>query len=245
VLGYWNLSNEQKLTTTSGISLVYGADDKSYWYTSLTSVGKDNSTVGFVLVDTRTKETKWYKQIGATEQAAQTSATGKVQEKGYVASFPITYNINGIPTYVMSLKDRAGLIKMMAMVSVQDYTIVGVGNNLKEALRSYKNALNSSGNSIKPTGGKDELSISGKLVRFAADVSNGNTYYYMIIEGHEERVFVGSSQISNTLPLSREGDSIKVDFDEASSQQVDIARFENFEIAAPPALKPMEGDGGE
>lgn len=245
VLGYWNLSNEQKLTTTSGISLVYGADDKSYWYTSLTSVGKDNSTVGFVLVDTRTKETKWYKQIGATEQAAQTSATGKVQEKGYVASFPITYNINGIPTYVMSLKDRAGLIKMMAMVSVQDYTIVGVGNNLKESLRSYKNALNSSGNSIKPTGGKDELSASGKLIRFAADVSSGNTYYYMIIEGHEERIFVGSSQISNELPLSKAGDSVKVEFDEAGSQQVDISGFDNVMIQTDGKAKTPVADNAE
>jgi hypothetical protein len=73
-------SNADKLQITEGLTLVYGKDSKSYWY-GLTSVGKDESAVGFVLVDTRTKETTFYKQGGATEFAAQSSAQGKVQEK--------------------------------------------------------------------------------------------------------------------------------------------------------------------
>jgi hypothetical protein len=55
VHGYWNFSNANKLQITEGLTLVYGNDNKSYWYTGLTSVGKDESAVGFV--DTRTKET--------------------------------------------------------------------------------------------------------------------------------------------------------------------------------------------
>jgi hypothetical protein len=108
VHGYWNFSNSDKLQITEGLTLVYGKNNKSYWYTGLTSVGKDESAVGFVLVDTRTKETTFYKQGGATEFAAQSSAEGKVQEKGYSASMPIPYNINGLPTYVMTLKDDGG-----------------------------------------------------------------------------------------------------------------------------------------
>jgi hypothetical protein len=81
------------------LTLVYGDDNKSYWYTGLTSVGKEESAVGFVLVDTRTKEANLYKQSGATEYVAQSSAQGKVQEKGMRHSLPIPYNINNIPTY--------------------------------------------------------------------------------------------------------------------------------------------------
>ena len=50
-----------------------------------------------MLVDTRTKEAKLYKQPGATETAAMTSAEGKVQEKNYQATFPVMYNILGKP----------------------------------------------------------------------------------------------------------------------------------------------------
>jgi hypothetical protein len=71
-------SNANKLQITEGLTLVYGNDNKSYWYTGLTSVGKDESAVGFVLVDTRTI---FYKQGGATEYAAQSSAQGKFKKR--------------------------------------------------------------------------------------------------------------------------------------------------------------------
>ena len=85
-----------------------------------------------MLVDTRTKEAKLYKQPGATETAAMTSAEGKVQEKNYQATFPVMYNILGKPTYVMSLKDKAGLVKMVSFVSVEDYSVLGLGENKEE-----------------------------------------------------------------------------------------------------------------
>ena len=56
VKGFWNFSNENKLQVTQKLSLVYGEDNRSYWYTGLTSVGADEATVGFVLVDTRSKQ---------------------------------------------------------------------------------------------------------------------------------------------------------------------------------------------
>ena len=177
VNGYWNFSNANKLQITEGMTLVYGKDNKSYWYTGLTSVGKDESAVGFVLVDTRTKETTFYKQGGATEFAAQSSAEGKVQEKGYKASLPIPYNINTIPTYVMTLKDAGGLVKMYAMVAINDYTIVGVGNSMREALTSFKSAYNMTGNKINPSSLSNKKVLKSILTRIQNDVKNGNSFY--------------------------------------------------------------------
>ncbi|MGG7060583.1 cell shape-determining protein, partial [Clostridium tertium] len=134
---------------TEGTSLVYGNDNKAYWYTGITSSGGDESTIGFMLVDTRTKEAKLYKQPGATETAAMRSAEGKVQEKNYEATFPVMYNILGKPTYVSSLKDKAGLVKMVSFVSVEDFSVLGLGETKEEALRNYREALASKGNNIK------------------------------------------------------------------------------------------------
>ena len=229
VHGYWNFSNQDKLQTTEGLTLVYGKDNKSYWYTGLTSVGKEESAVGFVLVDTRTKETTFYKQGGATEFAAQSSAQGKVQEKGYKASLPIPYNINNIPTYVMTLKDDGGLVKMFAMVAISDYTIVGVGNTMRETLTSFKNVYNMADNKINPNSVSNKKSLKSVVTRIQNDVKNGNSFYYFKVKDYPN-IFVGSSQISNQLPVTMVGDSVTISFDVDLEEVIDISSFENSNL---------------
>ncbi|RTY90486.1 hypothetical protein EKM01_11205 [Flavobacterium sp. RSP46] len=231
VHGYWNFSNQDKLQITEGMTLVYGKDNKSYWYTGLTSVGKEESAVGFVLVDTRTKETTFYKQSGATEFAAQSSAQGKVQEKGYKASLPIPYNINNIPTYAMTLKDNGGLVKMFAMVAISDYTIVGVGNTMRETLTSFKNVYNMSDNKINPNSVSNKKSVKSVVTRIQNDVKNGNSFYYFKVKDYPN-IFVGSSQISNQLPVTIVGDSVKISFDVDMEEVIDVSSFENINLEA-------------
>lgn len=226
VHGYWNFSNTNKLQITEGMTLIYGHNNKSYWYTGLTSVGKDESAVGFVLVDTRTKETTFYKQSGATEFAAQGSAEGKVQEKGYNASLPIPYNINNIPMYVMTLKDDGGLVKMYAMVAISDYTIVGVGNSMREALTSFKSAYNMIGNKLNSSSLTNKKQLKSVITRITNDVKNGNSFYYFTTKDYPN-IFVGSSQISNQLPVTIVGDSIKISFDVDTEEVIDVSTFEN------------------
>ena len=227
--GYWNFSNEGKLQITEGLTLVYGQNHKSYWYTGLSSVGKEESNVGFVLVDTRTKETTYYRQSGATEYAAQNSAKGKVQEKGYYASLPIPYLINNIPTYVMTLKDDGGLVKMFAMVAISDYTIVGVGNTMRETLMAYKNVYNMADNRINPDSVSNKKSLQTVVTRIENDVKNGNSFYYFTVKDYPN-IFVGSSQLSNELPVTEIGDSISVSFDVDNEEVIDISSFENKNI---------------
>ncbi len=229
VNGYWNFSNQDKLKITEGLTLVYGENHKSYWYTGLSSVGKDESTVGFLLVDTRTKETTFYKQSGATEYAAQRSAQGKVQEKGYGASLPIPYLINNIPTYVMTLKDNGGLVKMFAMVSISDYTIVGVGNTMRETLMSYKNVYNMADNRINAESVTPKKMISSVVTRISSDVKNGNSFYYFTVKD-SPKIYVGSSQLSSELPVTATGDSISITFDVDLENVVDIAGFDNLSV---------------
>jgi hypothetical protein len=229
VKGYWNFSNEDKLQITENVSLVYGEDNRAYWYTGLTSVGADEATVGFVLVDTRTKKAVWYRQSGATEFAAKNSAIGKIQEKRYSASAPIPYNINGIPTYVMTLKDDGGLVKMFAMVAIEDYTIVGVGNTLRETLMAYKNAFNMTSNKLSVKNSAQKTTLKSVVTRINNDVKNGNSFYYFTVKDYSN-IFIGSSQISNALPVSSVGDSIEISFDSDTQGIIDISSFRNMTI---------------
>lgn len=221
--GYWNFSNLDKKTTTRGMSLVYGKDNQSYWYTGLTSVGQEEGTIGFVLVNTRTKETTRYKQVGATEEAARRSAMGKVQEKKYIGSFPILYNINNVPTYVLSLKDQAGLIKMVAMVSVRDHSIVGVGETLEEALRSYRGG--------KVVDKKEGIyQTYGHVQRIQSSLIDGRTYYHFTLDNIPNKIFLGESIVSNEFPLTQVSDSIMVAYDDARQELIPVAKFDNIDL---------------
>lgn len=221
--GYWNFSNLDKKTTTRGMSLVYGKDNQSYWYTGLTSVGQEEGTIGFVLVNTRTKETTRYKQVGATEEAARRSAMGKVQEKKYIGSFPILYNINDVPTYVLSLKDQAGLIKMVAMVSVRDHSIVGVGETLEEALRSYRGG--------KVVDKKEGIyKTHGHVKRIQSSTIDGKTYYHFTLDNIPNKIFLGESIVSNEFPLTQVSDSVMVAYDDGRQELVSVAKFDNMEL---------------
>lgn len=221
--GYWNFSNLDKKTTTKGMSLVYGKDDQSYWYTGLTSVGQEEGTIGFVLVNTRTKETTRYKQVGATEEAARRSAMGKVQEKKYIGSFPILYNINNVPTYVLSLKDQAGLIKMVAMVSVRDHSIVGVGETLEEALRAYRGGR---------TNDKKEgnYQVYGRIDRIQSGLIDGKMVYYFTLDKYPNKVFKSESIVSPKFPITAIKDSVMVAYDDGRSEFVPVAKFDNLDI---------------
>lgn len=232
VKGFINsvFSEEGVLVPTEGASLVYGNDGKSYWYTGITSSGGDESTVGFMLVDSRTKEVKLYMQTGATETAAMTSAEGKVQEKNYEATFPVMYNIYGTPTYVCALKDKAGLVKSVAFISVEDYSVLGVGDNKKDALAAYKDALESDGEDLKFETDTDDVVLNDKIQRISADVQGGATTYYFTLQDNSKFIFKGTSKVSNELPLTNVGDNVVVTYTKTDATTINITKFENNSI---------------
>lgn len=232
VKGFLNsvISEEGVLLPSEGTSLVYGNDGKSYWYTGITSSGGDESTIGFMLVDSRTKEAKLYMQTGATETAAMTTAEGKVQEKEYQATFPVMYNILGKPTYVLGLKDKAGLVKQVAFVSVEDYSIIGLGETKQDAYRSYKEVLESEGNDISISQSEDLQKIDGIISRINQDVTSGNTTYYITLKDNDELIFTAISKISSELPITAVGDKVSISYEKTDSNIISIAKFDNKNI---------------
>lgn len=232
VNGFLNsvISEEGVLLPSEGTSLVYGNDGRSYWYTGITSSGSDESTVGFMLVDSRTKESKLYMQTGATETAAMTTAEGKVQEKEYQATFPVMYNILGKPTYVLGLKDKAGLVKMVAFVSVEDYSIIGLGETKEDAYKNYKEVLESEGNDISLDKNEDLQKIEGTVSRINQDVKSGNTTYYITLKDNNQLIFTGTSKVSTELPITMVGDKVSISYDKTDSSIINIAEFDNNNI---------------
>lgn len=203
--GFFNSIFGQRgvLQTTDGYNYL-AIDDDVYLYTGMTSVTSDESNVGFVLTNLRTKETKFYEIPGAEEYSAMSSAEGQVQHLNYRSTFPLLLNVSNRPTYFMSLKDAAGLVKMYAFVDVNQYQIVGTGSSVLEAQNDYISKLKN-GN-IDSDEIKSETA-EGVIEKINAVVIEGNTIYYIKLADND-KIYTAKVTVSDLLPFAEKGQSV-------------------------------------
>ena len=175
VRGFWNsiLGQKDCLQTTNGYNYI-AKDDDVWVYTGVTSVNSDQSNVGFVLMNQRTMETKFYVVEGAIEDSAMSSAEGQVQNLGYDATFPLLINVADEPTYFMALKDGAGLVKKYAMVNVEKYQWVAIGDTVREVEKNYRTLLSTNG--IESDALQEEQKVTGRIEAISNVVLDGTTH---------------------------------------------------------------------
>lgn len=181
--GFLNSVLGQKgcLKTTDGNNYL-ALDDDVWVYTGVTSVSGDKSNVGFVLMNQRTMETRYYVCDGAQERSAMDSAEGQVQNLKYQAAFPLLLNISNQPTYFMALKDGAGLVKKYAMVNVQKYQTVAIGDTVAECEKNYEKLLADHG-ITSGAGTESDISMTGTIEKMAQAVIEGNSHFYITLGG--------------------------------------------------------------
>ena len=228
VHGPLNFSNRDKFRASRGQAIIYN-DGDCYLLTCITSVGTDESAIGFMMVDMVTKKTYLYEMAGATEYSAQSSAEGKVQHLGYKASSPIIINVSGQPTYFMTLKDKEGLIKQYAMVSVVNYSNVGTGETVAQAMRDYQKAL-STDSSLSMGNQTEAVEITGTVGRVAAEYNGSATVYKLTLDQKPGMIFLADASLSDQLALTQPGDSVKITMMESDSKSVHCLGFENKSI---------------
>ena len=195
--------------TTSGYNYIAMNDDV-YVYTGVTSVGGDQSNVGFILTNQRTKETRYYPCAGATEYSAMSSAEGVVQHLNYKATFPLLLNIHSEPTYFIALKDNAGLVKMYAMVNVQQYQIVATGTSVSECSANYSKLLTQN-NLGEESGNPLADEVTGTIAEIRSAVIAGNTVFYIRLENSRTFYAVAASA-NETAVILNVGDRVVIAF---------------------------------
>ena len=212
--GFWNsiLSQKDCMKTTDGYNYI-ALDDDVWVYTGVTSAGQDQSNVGFVLMNQRTGQTKYYQISGATEHSAMSSAEGKVQNLKYEATFPLLMNIAGKPTYFICLKDSAGLVKQYAMVNIEKYTVVAIGSTVAACEKDYIQQLKDNGIVKEEEEKKETRTVSGKILRMTDAVVDGNSHFYLVLEGSDA---IYDASITNVMDVVRyqTGDVITFEYEE-------------------------------
>ena len=202
------------LKTTDGYNYI-AKDDDVWVYTGVTSVNSDQSNVGFILMNQRTMETKYYSISGAEEFSAMRSAEGQVQNLKYSAAFPLLLNIANEPTYFMALKDDAGLVKKYAMVNVQKYQNVAIGDTVGECQENYIELLKESGIASDSNSNLPVMTASGTISRMAQTVIDGNSHFYLVLEGMEQIFDVSVTDFVEIVKYTV-GDSITLNYREGT-----------------------------
>ena len=229
------LGQRDVTVTTEGYNYI-ALNDDVYVYTGITSANADQSNLGFLLSNQRTKETKFYSAPGATERSAQSSAQGEVQDLGYNATFPLLLNIDGQPTYFIPLKDQSNLVKMYAMVNASQYQIVATGTTVAQCEQEYVRMLREGG--VTQTEDVPQTEATGVIADIRSAVMSGNSYYFIRLEGENTYYSLSAAQnpiavilnvgnrvtIQHTAPVEGEENAIldgsSVTLDEAAPASV-------------------------
>ncbi len=193
--------------TTSGYNYIAMNDDV-YAYTGVTSANADQSNLGFLLCNMRTKETHFYTAPGATEEAAKLSAQGVVQDLGYTATFPLLLNIAGQPTYFIPLKDATNLVKTYAMVNVAQYQIVATGATVSACEQSYIKMLAEKG--LTQSEELPQTEAKGRVAEIRTAVMDGSSYYFIRLEGEAVFYSISAAQNREVVTLNA-GDTVAIE----------------------------------
>jgi len=210
--GYFNsvLGQKDCLITTNGYNYL-AIDDDVWVYTGVTSVSGDQSNVGFVLMNQRTMETKFYAIEGATETSAMSSAEGQVQNLKYQATFPLLLNISGEPTYFIALKDDAGLVKKYAMVNVQKYQIVAIGDTVSACEASYTDLMYENGIKAVAEDTREIETVTAPISRIVQGVIDGNSHYFVMLEGSDDIFDISIAEYISIIGFDV-GDKVTIEY---------------------------------
>ena len=249
VHGWWNswVSGQDVIQASEGMSLVYTVDGRSAWYTGMQSTGSsDQGTMGFVLVDTRTGEASFYRRAGITEAAAKEVLEGQVQDKEYVATWPVPYLVQGVPTFLCVLKDQSGNAQMVGLVAYNDRTVVAVGDSAREALRAYASRLRGRDNHEALSGASTGQTWRGLVERAVTEQIRDETVLYLLLDSSPTQAFSVPAHLGPEVLLTRAGDRVTITAQPTEGPLLDVLRFDNDDLGLLPTGEPSRrpDDGG-
>lgn len=215
-------------------------NDDVYLYTGVTSITSDQSIVGFVLINQRTKEATFYQQAGAKENSARDSAKGAVQQYGYTATFPLLLNISGQPTYFMSLKDKSDIVKMYAMVNVEQWSVgTAIGKTVEECLANYVDLMDQQGISIDEnikvdtdTGTDSQepqyVTVEGVVADIRSAVKDGNSYYYIKLDS-SPAYYSAAAKDNEGVVILNAGDKLRITVEKNEGAIIPVKKLEKIQ----------------
>ncbi|MFH1207279.1 MAG: hypothetical protein V1668_01595 [Patescibacteria group bacterium] len=229
--GWWNsVWGKKDLIEGENATINYGSDGEPYWVTTLTSTSStDESMVGLVYTDSRTGRSIRYKATGGTEAGVLQAVDNKVVYRKFHGSGPVLYNIHGTMASIVPLLGENHTYQGVAIVQVDNMSVVAIGTDQYVALRDYQKQLALSGQQITAELAYQSESIRGMVARFSFEVKGDETNYYLLLSGGKQ-VFTAVSELSPKLPLTAAGDQVVIEYIGSDESVVSMTAFDNTSL---------------
>lgn len=231
--GWFNPSDEGRMRVDGTLDLVYGSNGRPYWVGGMAALGTNKGLSGFYFVDSRTKAVHYLKAPSVSQETAGHAVENVNPEKHYSATNPLPFLVNGIPTYVMALRDTQGVSRAFGMVDMRNNQVIGVADTLAATVRTYMSKRSANGSEAIIGVEAKNLTLHGKVVRIASEYRNNQTMYYVTIQVGEKilgNIFTGSSDLSEELVLTKKDDNVVITYSESSTRVVGMSKFHNVDI---------------
>ena len=197
------------LVQTKDMEVIY-IDGECWYYTGFTTTGKDDSSNGIIMMNSRTGSIEYHVTYGISEERAMKVVEGLVQEKGYAASYPLLLQVGGQEAYFMLMRDSSDNLVGYAFCSYKDYTKAAVDTTILRAQSGFIATLQSSGNtSVFHENNMDE--VKGVISNIASEVLDGTTVYYIRVEGNET-TFEMKSDLNIDVVFAEKGTNVVIKY---------------------------------
>ncbi|WP_338230810.1 hypothetical protein [Lactiplantibacillus paraxiangfangensis] len=218
--GFWNarfgktnvkVSNNNG--TEDGVTPVVDKHGNISYFNDFTSPKSDaDSTMGYSMINARTGKITYYtgKNIGVMDS----DGAKKIAEKEYVAqkwsaTMPIMYNIDGTPTWVVSLLDSTGAFRSYAYIKAGDQSVKAYASTATDALDQYRVQLAAAGSTASSTGNSKMSKVTGVVSRVIVLPSGNSQNVLFALKGNSVLWTVGSNDYPKAV-LMKTGDRVQL-----------------------------------
>lgn len=232
--GFWNqyfgktdLENPTNNGPEDGVTSIFNADGTISYFTDFTNPNtKADSALGYSMINARTGELIYYEASGIMDSSgAKENANQNYKAQQWTANMPILYNVDGRPTWVMTILDKTSAIRGYYYLDAQDQSIYGTGSTPISALDNFRQALVNSGAKVMNTQASKAKNISGIVDRVAI-VSNKNAVMFTL--QNSPIVYSVDTNDFSKANLLRSGDQVKFKANIVANQSVgNVSQFVN------------------
>ncbi|KAF1298817.1 DNA-binding protein [Enterococcus sp. JM4C] len=241
--GWWNQTmfgakKDVKVPTENGIyasgqitPMMDKEGEQLLYFTDFTSGDEDqDSALGYSLINARTGQVTYYRdtKVGIMDSDGAISIASKIYpEKKWKASMPVLYNIDGVPTWIVSLMDSKGIFKKYVYINAIDNDIVVDADAAQSALDAYRIELATKGSNNTNTDAGNLETIEGTVSRVTLVAGESQTVVSFLLEDNKTIYSVTTNNSPMSLFL-KEGD--KVSFQAVVAAEAKAASIENLVI---------------
>lgn len=197
----------------SGVTPMFNVNGSLAYFDDFTTVRSNaDSDKGYSLVDTRTGQLRFYtgKNVGIMDsEGAMKVAKQLHPQNKWHGSNPVIMNIDGTPTWVVSMMDNNERFREYAYIKGADQNVIGEGANASDALSSYRNVLAGSVQSAAASDQKVKIKkVSGKVSRVNTNATLNSKQVVVFKLTDDQTLYTLDPSQSQTALLMQVGDQV-------------------------------------